>query len=104
MFRSMIDLSEVDAVLLADGWHLVDGKSLALDRYEYSSGDTTLVKCGAEPGISQTGFWFNERTGESETVVTICGPLTSILAVKRSPRDPRGSLGVTLAGLPGYPK
>jgi hypothetical protein len=77
-----IDVSEVAAVLLADGWRQVHKGSFVLDSYEFVDGDDVLVGGGQVPGVPSVGFQFLD--GEAwPTEVTIAGPLTSILAIRR---------------------
>lgn len=99
----MIDIDNVTAVLLADGWHQVHGDSFDLDAYEYiqapkpyepsldvdrrgraawESQVETLLGGGREQLVPATGFSFHERVGGPTNIVCISGPLTSILAVR----------------------
>lgn len=96
-----IDVDDVTAVLLADGWHEVANRSFELDAYEYLwSGmvDVTVeglrqgrgefggdrkplvVHAGGNSGICATGFAFTEKGQDGP--VQIAGPLTSILAIR----------------------
>jgi hypothetical protein len=77
-----IDIDDVTAVLLADGWHYVYKKSFALDSYEFMHGEQ-LEHGGGNSGVCATGFSFIERD-QSATAVEeqISGPLTSIIAVR----------------------
>jgi hypothetical protein len=74
-----IEVDKVDAVLLADGWHPVDGRSFNLDSYEFHHEDTDLLRGGAVPGVPSTGATWREPDG-----TRIACPLTAILAVKLS--------------------
>jgi hypothetical protein len=81
-----IDVDEVTAVLLADGWHPVDQKNgvstFATDAYEIMDWGSQERKDDGrpvaryQPKDSPTGFTFMENGTE------VCGPMTSILAVK----------------------
>jgi len=75
-----IDIRQVRAVLLADGWHEVAGRSFDIDAYEYKAGDDLLVGGGSVAGVTSTGFRFNDAEGD-----VVMGPLTAILAVRRQP-------------------
>jgi hypothetical protein len=78
-----INLDDVVAVLLADGWHHVADKSFAMDSYEYvhgkdSRGDYAQVHGGGnDETVSATGFVFKEPDGSY-----LQGPLSAILAVR----------------------
>ncbi len=71
----------VTAVLLADAWHKVQGKSFRLDAYEYmdAEADEVFLHGGSEEvaGIPKTGVTWQEPSGE-----WIACPLTAVLAVK----------------------
>lgn len=85
-----IEISKVNAVLLADGWHTVSkttyrGKQVStftIDAYEYVDGMDShgnymiLVGGGTVTGVPSMGFTFRESGG------LFSGPLTSILAVR----------------------
>jgi len=80
-----IEISRVNAILLADGWHNVDPirdrlndttSSFILDAYEYVDGDRVIFNDEGAPTRSAIGFSF--RQGD----VRLFGPITSILAVK----------------------
>lgn len=70
-----IEVDDVTAVLLADGWHVVEGDSFDLDAYEFEHNDR-LLHGGGQSGICSIGFAFTDETGY------IAGPLTAILAVR----------------------
>ena len=81
-----IDVDLVSAVLLADGWHVVDDESFTMDAYEYLWYANDEIRRRSEPmvlhggggsGICATGFEFKEGTA------LVRGPLTAILAVKQ---------------------
>lgn len=90
-----IDVAKVTSVLLADGWHEVEAETFTLGDYEFvfqPGGREQLrepVKwheSGAS-GICATGFHFREFQPEDGSVYQreaswICGPLTSVLAVR----------------------
>jgi len=71
-----IDVDEVEAVLLADGWHVVIDDTFDLDAYEFKR-DTSLVHGGGSNGVCATGFVFEDDDGQF-----MAGPLTAILAVR----------------------
>lgn len=70
-----IDTNKVSAVLLADGWHKVDKGTFDLDAYEFHD-NGHMIHGGGKSGICATGFEFRTR-GQP-----VCGPMTSILAVR----------------------
>jgi len=72
-----IDIDKVEGVLLADGWHDVDGASFTVDVYEFVQGEQLLVGGGQVAGVPSTGATWRERNGD----VLAC-PLTAILAVR----------------------
>ena len=81
-----IDVDNVSAVLLADGWHTVADDSFLLDSYEFIwSG--ALAHGGGNSGVCATGFSFIEdfdhNAGEAYhgDPARVSGPLTAILAV-----------------------
>lgn len=80
-----IDVAEVSAVLLADGWHAVADKSFTVDAYEFVSwagpeiDDPVLLPAGSA-GVSAVGFRFRTPDGDE-----IAGPVSSLLAVDRAP-------------------
>jgi hypothetical protein len=89
-----IDVDNITHVLLADGWHEVHDASFGTDSYEFVGGERTddspMLEGGQEkhipePGhrgstsrehVAAAGFSFTE--GDH----ILCGPLTSVLAVK----------------------
>jgi hypothetical protein len=66
-----IDVDNITHVLLADGWHEVHDASFGTDSYEF------VRREGAGAGFSFT---------EGDHV--LCGPLTSVLAIRLAPRQP----------------
>jgi hypothetical protein len=81
-----IDVDTVTAVLLADGWHDVIDDSFDVDAYEFEEKiaegeDPRLLHGGEHSGISDSGFVCRTSQG------MICGPLTSLLAVKVRTED-----------------
>ncbi len=82
-----IDVDDVTAVLLADGWHQVADASFTLDSYEYlwaaggPQDDPMILHGGGRNGICAIGFDFEEK-GSGR----IAGPLSSILAVRYAGR------------------
>lgn len=77
-----IQVDEITAVLLADGWHDVHGKSFDIDSYEFKS-ERLLLHGGGRDGISASGFDFTAADG-----IRLTGPLSSILAVRRKSTTP----------------
>ena len=80
-----IEIDDVRAVLLADGWHTVLGDSFNLDSYEYHWGDDGMHG-GGDSGICSTGFSCDERDDAGHTHC-LYGPLTSVLAVRTKGDD-----------------
>ena len=87
-----IDIDKVEAVLLADGWHYVKGKSFGIDTYDFvegknAQGDFVVVLGGGvcEGVVSIGAMWREEPLPESDPlreVFTVACPLTSILALR----------------------
>ena len=82
-----IEINQITHVLLADGWHEVTDGSFDIAPYEFGrtvtaeSGEHGFVPLSAaqDSDVHPVGFAFTEaRTGAS-----ICGPLTSVIAVRR---------------------
>lgn len=73
-----IDVDDVTAVLLADGWHDVADDSFDLDSYEYLHLGDLLLGGGSVDGVPSTGFRFVGTDGAN-----MAGPITAVLAVKR---------------------
>ena len=75
-----IEVDHITHVLLADGWHTVHDASFGIDSYEFMSregmGDSPMLGGGQDKHIAAPGFSF------SEDDQILCGPLTSVLAVK----------------------
>ena len=71
-----IEVDDVVAVLLADGWHTVYEDSFYLDSYEFLWGEQVL-QGGGQSGICSNGFTF-----KSADRSYLSGPLTAILAVR----------------------
>ena len=76
-----IQMNDVSEVLLSDGWHKVKMESFIIDHYEFMDGDADVHSSG-DNGICENGFSFSEASPDGVTFVTVCGPLTSILAIK----------------------
>jgi len=75
-----IDTDKITEVMLPDGWHTVAKGSFGLDAYEFERGGKTLFRAGQEGLVRPaTGFVFTDASGE-----TICGPISSVRAVKLS--------------------
>jgi len=71
-----IEVDSVASILLSDGWHDVAFKSFDLDAYEYLH-DKLVLHGGGQSDVCATGFIFTCKDGS-----IMCGPLTSIQAVK----------------------
>jgi hypothetical protein len=90
-----IEIDDVEAVLLADGWHRCefyererDGEqvsSFTMDSYEFLNAhpnpdrDPMMYHKGGQGGICSTGFLFIE---DDQSGRRIAGPLSAILAVR----------------------
>jgi hypothetical protein len=91
-----IDVDEVTAVLLADGWHKVAEESFDIDSYEFVAGSRT-VHGGGDSDVCASGFQFKERVrpdepgGSRGQAVIIRGPLSAVLAVRTTPLPPYGT-------------
>jgi hypothetical protein len=72
-----IDVSDVSAVLLADGWHEVANGSFSIDSYEFFDGNFLIVGGGQCQGVPSSGFEF---VCEDDSV--LAGPLTSVHAMR----------------------
>ena len=72
-----IEVDDVAAVLLADGWHRVKDKSFELDSYEFAHGETPRLLGGVCEGVCSTGAVWTEPDGAQ-----IYCPLTAVLAVR----------------------
>ena len=66
-----IPMDKVSAVLLSDGWHGITPGSFALETYSYKRADGLAMY-----STQESGFRIIDGTG------TVCGPITSILAVR----------------------
>lgn len=76
-----IQISQVGAVLLADGWHEIMSGTFDLDSYEFLDG-ADLVHGGGASGVCSTGFsYVPQSSGGTPGTSRICGPLTAVLAV-----------------------
>ena len=72
-----IEIEEVVEVLLADGWHVVHGKTFELDGFDFTH-EGRRVHGGGDSGVCATGFSFvTDQEGSR-----LAGPLTSILALR----------------------
>jgi hypothetical protein len=74
-----IDLTDVEELLLDDGWHRVRDFSFDVDTYEFidARAHRTLAAGGDAEHLSRTGATWTEPDG----AVIVC-PLSSIRAVK----------------------
>jgi hypothetical protein len=89
-----IEVDDITHVLLADGWHLVDAASFGIDSYEFmwgeGMGDSPMLGGGQEKHIAAAGHRGSTSREHiaaagfifTETDQVLCGPLTSVLAVK----------------------
>jgi hypothetical protein len=89
-----IDVDNITHVLLADGWHEVRDASFGTDSYEFvggeGTGDSPMLGGRQEkqiPAAGHRGSTSREHFAAagfsfSEGDHVICGPLTSVLAVK----------------------
>ena len=89
-----IEVDDITQVLLADGWHTVDDASFGIDSFEFmwreGMGDSPSLGGGQEKQIAAAGHrgstarehiaaaGFSFTEGDH----VVCGPLTSVLAVK----------------------
>jgi hypothetical protein len=89
-----IDVDNITYVLLADGWHEVHDTSFGTDSYEFvggeGTGDSPMLGGGQEkhiPAAGHRGSTSREHIAAAGFSFTegdhvLCGPLTSVLAVK----------------------
>jgi hypothetical protein len=89
-----IDVDNITHVLLADGWHEVRDASFGTDTYEFvggeRTGDSPMLEGGQEkhiPAAGHRGSTTREHIAAEGFSFTeddhiLCGPLTSVLAVK----------------------
>lgn len=76
-----IQIGQIRAVLIADGWHEIVPGSFDLDSYEFLDG-ADLVHGGGASGVCSTGFSYVAQSPSGTPGTSrICGPLTAILAV-----------------------
>ena len=72
-----IEVDDVQAVLLADGWHTAKKNSFELDSYEFHHGKTPRLLGGVAEGVCSTGAVWTEKDGAE-----VYCPLTAVLAVR----------------------
>jgi hypothetical protein len=77
-----IEIGDVRSVLLPDGWHGVRSRTFGLDSYEFAHGED-LIHGSGESGVCPVGFCFEEESSGD----WIFGPLSAILAVRRTEPD-----------------
>jgi hypothetical protein len=88
-----IDVENITNVLLADGWHEVHDASFGTDSYEFvggeATGDSPTLGGGQDhiPAAGHRGSTSREHIAAAGFSFTegdhvLCGPLTSVLAVK----------------------
>ncbi len=70
-----IDVTQVRAVMLADGWHRIVDNSFSVGAYEYLQGGATL----SADGRGAVGYRFKDEAG-----YVLCGPVTAIFASRSS--------------------
>lgn len=92
-----MDIDDVERVLIAGTWYKVLDDSFGMDSYEYIEGrqegrnPIVLLAGGEDPLIPATGFYF--KTGPCdlndpiEVTYWMCGPMTSIQAVRYGTRQ-----------------
>ena len=91
----VIDVDNITHVLLADGWHEVHDASFGTDSYEFvggeGTGDSTMLGGGQEkqdiPAAGHRGSTSREHIATAGFSFTegdhvLCGPLTSVLAIR----------------------
>ena len=78
-----IHIEDVVEVLLADGWHVVHGRTFELDAFDFTH-KGRRVHGGGDSGVCATGFSFvTDQEGSR-----LAGPLTSILALRHGVSHP----------------
>jgi hypothetical protein len=94
-----IDVDNITHVLLADGWHEVHDASFGTDSYEFTqregSGDSPTLEGGEDkhiPAAGHRGSTSREHIAAEGFSFTegdhvLCGPLTSVFAVRLAPRQ-----------------
>lgn len=75
-----VDTKRVVGVLLSDAWHVVEAGSFTVGQAEYTRAGKALLPGGGR-FATPAGFSLTER-GVAGGLVTICGPLSAILALK----------------------
>jgi hypothetical protein len=95
-----IDVDNITHVLLADGWHDVHDASFGTDTYEFvgseGTGDSPMLGGGQEkhiPAAGHRGSTTREHIAAAGFSFTeddhiLCGPLTSVLAIRLAPPQP----------------
>jgi hypothetical protein len=90
-----IEVDDITHVLLADGWHTVHDASFGIDSYEFmrheGMGDSPTLGGGQDKHIAEAGHRGSRTSRKhiaaagfsfTESDQVLCGPLTSVLAVK----------------------
>jgi hypothetical protein len=89
-----IEVDDITHVLLADGWHTVHDASFGIDSYEFmrheGMGDSPTLGGGQDKHIAAAGHRGSTSREHiaaagfsfTESDQVLCGPLTSVLAVK----------------------
>jgi hypothetical protein len=89
-----IEVDDITHVLLADGWHTIHDASFGIDSYEFiwgeGMGDSPMLGSGQEKHIAAAGHrgsTSREHIAAAGFSFTegdhiLCGPLTSVFAVK----------------------
>ncbi len=86
MVTLCIHWDDVEAILLADGWHdVAEDSALCIGAYEYTdAAEVQWETFGGTSGVGDRGFEFRDAV----TGCIMFGPVTSILAVRMS-KEPR---------------
>jgi len=72
-----IDVAKVRAVLLPNaGWLDIKVGIFEIDAYEFRN-DQRVIQSGGNGGVSSAGFRFRDNSNN-----LVCGPLSTILAVR----------------------
>jgi hypothetical protein len=59
-----IEVSDVIAVLLKDGWHRVVEKTFEVGKFEFAKLTDVQMASGSAPGVSTTGARWKESEGQ----------------------------------------
>ena len=72
-----IEVADVTAVLLKDGWHRVVEKSFEVGRFEFAKLTDVQMASGSAPGVSAIGARWKEPEGQ-----WIACQIPNVIAVK----------------------